>query len=134
MARSWTATGRLTPLYERVGGRDRLAELTGISGTTLSAYNSGDRPLGILNAQRIARAAGVTIEELGQPLSIEQRLERIEADIQKVIEAQMKTQQSVEGVLALVSALRRTSDPETRLAPSRRDKEARSRAPGESRP
>jgi transcriptional regulator with XRE-family HTH domain len=67
MERGWDATGLLKAVYEKVGGVDKLAELTGISRSTLSSYNSGRRPLGFKNAKRIAEAAKVPVSELGLP-------------------------------------------------------------------
>lgn len=63
----WSVEGRLAELWAAVGGRDRLAELTGIRGPELSRYNSGKQRLGIKNAQRIADALGVSLKDLGQP-------------------------------------------------------------------
>lgn len=66
--RGWKATGRLEPLWSRLKGkRDELAELTGIGGTTLSGYNSGERNLGMRNAVKIADALGVSVYDLGAP-------------------------------------------------------------------
>lgn len=62
MEKGRNVKGRLTPLYEKVGGRDELARLTGITGNTLSAYNGGTRPLGERNARRIAAGAEVSLE------------------------------------------------------------------------
>lgn len=64
---SWDATGRLAALWGRVGGRDNLADLTGIAPTTLSGYNQGRRKLGLRNGERIADALQVTIFDLGAP-------------------------------------------------------------------
>lgn len=58
----------LKPLWERVGGRDALAALSGISPTQLSGYNSGNVRLGRGNAIRIvAVVPGATLDELGIP-------------------------------------------------------------------
>jgi transcriptional regulator with XRE-family HTH domain len=66
--RGWYATGLLERLWSRPGwNRDKLAEATGIRGNTLSAYNTGGRRLGIVNARRIAGALGVTLLDLGAP-------------------------------------------------------------------
>lgn len=67
MERGWYATGLLLPLWTRVGGRDRLAELTGITGATLSGYNTGRLRLGEKNAQKIADALEITLADLGCP-------------------------------------------------------------------
>jgi len=65
---SWNAKGRLLPFWSELPGkRDGLAARTGIRGPELSAYNSGKRNLGIVNARRIAAALGVTLEDLGEP-------------------------------------------------------------------
>lgn len=67
MQKGWDATGRLSAYWSRVGGRDGLAEKTGITGSTLSGYNTGDRLLGEKNARRIAKALRITIADLGAP-------------------------------------------------------------------
>lgn len=68
MERGWDAAGRLEPLWARLPGRrDELARLTGIKPTTLSAYNSGGRRIGMRNAQRIAEALDVSLYDLGAP-------------------------------------------------------------------
>lgn len=59
--------GLLGDLWQKVGGRDQLAAITGIRGSELSRYNSGKQRLGIRNAQRIADALDVTLAELGRP-------------------------------------------------------------------
>lgn len=69
MQKGWNATGRLSAHWNRVGGRDGLAAATGITGSTLSGYNSGKRLLGEKNARVIAMALGVTIFDLGAPES-----------------------------------------------------------------
>lgn len=69
MERGWKATGRLTPVYEKVGGVDRLASLSGISRQTLSAYNTGKRGMGMKNAVKIGEAAGVSVVDLGAPVA-----------------------------------------------------------------
>lgn len=73
MERGWDATGRLRPLWGKVGGRDRLADLTGINATVLSSYNSGKRQLGEKNAKRIAKALKVSLLELGAPDGLKDR-------------------------------------------------------------
>lgn len=65
--KGWDASGRLGPLWKSIGGRDKLAEATGIRGSTLSGYNTGRLPLGKDNAARIAEALGVTTADLGEP-------------------------------------------------------------------
>src|SRR5262249_7593431 len=67
MRKSWSARGLLSPLWGRVGGRDGLAERTGIHGPTLSGYNTGRQRMGEDAGRRIAAALGVTLEELGAP-------------------------------------------------------------------
>ena len=67
MEKGWEARGLLKPLWGRVGGRDRLAELTGIQPSTISGYNAGRLPLGMANARKIAAALGVTVADLGAP-------------------------------------------------------------------
>lgn len=68
MAQSWKAKGKLKPLWDRLDGQsEELAEMTGIGRTTLSAYNSGKRKLGMANAVKIADALGVSVYDLGAP-------------------------------------------------------------------
>lgn len=63
----WDATGRLEAFWGKVGGRDKLADVTGIQRSTLSGYNTGRLPLGMKNAERIAAALNVTVFDLGAP-------------------------------------------------------------------
>ena len=66
--REYDLKDRLQPLWGRVGGRDELARLTGISGSTLSAYNTGRQHPRLANVQRIADALGVDVLDLvGEP-------------------------------------------------------------------
>lgn len=101
MRRSWSAKGLLSPLWGRVGGRDGLAERTGIHGPTLSGYNSGRARMGEDAGRRIAAALGVTLEELGAPpqeahpspiladlAAIKARIGDVEGDLQRQLEAQ----------------------------------------------
>lgn len=67
MQADYDLTGRLQPLWARVGGRDELARLTGISGPTLSAYNTGRQRARARNIERIAAAVGVTVGDLVTP-------------------------------------------------------------------
>lgn len=93
MNKGWDATGLLEPLWGRVGGRDRLAALTGIQAPTLSGYNTGRLPLGLRNAEKVASALGVTVFDLGAPTaeaegpaaqSVLDRLEEAEAALRKL--------------------------------------------------
>lgn len=70
MEQGWDATGLLSALWDAVGKRDGLAAITGIRPSTLSAYNSGSRKLGLANGHRIAAALGVTIYEIGAPREV----------------------------------------------------------------
>lgn len=79
---SWDATGQLRALWGSVGGRDALADLTGILPTTLSSYNSGKRRLGFRHGELIAGALGVTVQDLGAP-------ERDEAVLRRLIRAEV---------------------------------------------
>jgi transcriptional regulator with XRE-family HTH domain len=85
MEKGWDATGCLARYWKRVGGRDGLADVTGIQPSTISGYNTGRLRLGITNGERIAQALGVTIFELGAPTAEEAAagavtlLERVEA-------------------------------------------------------
>jgi transcriptional regulator with XRE-family HTH domain len=67
MEKGWDATGRLAAFWGRAGGRDKLAELTGINKATLSGYNSGRLGLGYDNATKIATVLQVSLLELGAP-------------------------------------------------------------------
>ena len=44
--------------------QDKLAELSGIKNTTISAYENHKKTIGLYNLSRIAKAFGVTIDEL----------------------------------------------------------------------
>lgn len=55
-------------MWKAAGGRDALAAKAGITPPgTLSAYNSGSRPLGVRNGKKLADALGLTIYDLGAP-------------------------------------------------------------------
>lgn len=87
MQRGWKANGLIRPLWQNYpGGRDGLARAIGSSGSVLSAINSGSRNLGLGLGQRLAAERGVTLLELGAPLSyltgdrtLVDRLESLEA-------------------------------------------------------
>lgn len=71
MARSWNAKGRVEDAWKRLGvtnGRDSLAQLTGIPATNLSSMNTGNKPMTVEQGQKIVKATGVTLLELGAPL------------------------------------------------------------------
>lgn len=98
MQRGWDATGKLSAVWDRVGGRDGLALAAGIAPTTLSGYNSGERKLGIVNARKIAgvKQLGVTIFDLGAPATDEtapdlqtlnDHLRSLEAELERLGEA-----------------------------------------------
>lgn len=92
----WSAQGLLEPLWKEIGGRDELARRTGILGQTLSGYNTGKRPLGLINGRKIASALGVSLAELGGPLEgddprsqmVGSRLERLEEQALTVVDLQ----------------------------------------------
>jgi hypothetical protein len=65
--KSCYATGLLSRHWGKVGGRDALARLTGIRGTSLSGYNTGRLNLGERNARKIAEALDLTLLDLGAP-------------------------------------------------------------------
>jgi len=68
MKEGWDASGRLEAIWnEFPGRRDEMAARTGIGKSTLSAYNSGARQLGMRNAMRIAQALEISIYDLGAP-------------------------------------------------------------------
>lgn len=96
MERGWDATGRLEALWHRVGGRDKLAGITGISPTTLSGYNTGKKPLGMKNAPRIAEALGVTVYDLGAPPAVPKDPER---DLLALVEEVRDRLQRIEQLL-----------------------------------
>lgn len=82
MGNGWDATGLLKAHWGRVGGRDKLAAATGINPALLSSYNTGKQPLGQRNAERIAEALGITVQDLGAPSglgepSLRELLERL---------------------------------------------------------
>lgn len=90
MDRSWSATGRVKQLWDLVGGRDELATLTGIGGTTLSAYNTGKRKIGLGNAEKIVAAVReeghhVSLLDLGAPELESARLDRLERRVEEVL-------------------------------------------------
>lgn len=71
MTQSWNAKGLVQQAWQRLGvqnGRDALAQLTGIPGTNLSSMNTGNKPMTVGTAKKIAAATGVTLLELGAPL------------------------------------------------------------------
>lgn len=68
MQKGWKAAGLLQPLWGSVGGRERLAEITGINTSTLSGINTGRLNLGPGNARKIAAALEVSVLELGAPI------------------------------------------------------------------
>lgn len=124
MEKGWSAKGLLKPLWGSVGGRDGLERATGISGSTLSAYNAGSRPLGIVNARRIAAALNVSLLDLGAPEEADQKLAEALTVRLASIEAELAAlhrsrEQGTEGILrrlvALEVGLRRLSQQLARL-------------------
>lgn len=86
-------------MWARVGGRDALAALTGISPTQLSGYNSGKARLGRGNAMRIvAVIPGATLDELGiPPAKSEVSLQAISESIDALLRiASINTQRRTE--------------------------------------
>lgn len=67
MKEGWNAEGLLKPLWIKYGGRDKLAEDAKVSRSTLASANSGKRNLGPDAGERIAKALGVSVLELGAP-------------------------------------------------------------------
>jgi transcriptional regulator with XRE-family HTH domain len=116
MAEGWDAAGRLEPLWGRVGGRDKLAKLTGIQPGTLSSYNSGKRGLGEKNARRIAAVLKVSIFDLGAPeAAASTRRERRVVDRLREVEAALEALGPDLAELAnRVSSLERPGQPRTR--------------------
>lgn len=62
--KEYDLANRLQPLWATIGGRDELARRTGITGTTLSAYNTGRQHPRLANVQKIADALGVDLLDL----------------------------------------------------------------------
>lgn len=124
MEKGWSARGLLQPLWARVGGRDALAELTGITGQTLSAYNTGKRPLGHANARRIAEALEVSVLELGAPAeeadesgrTILGRLEALEERDVRAAEAILKLRKDLAAAVRSIRVLERQSPAKSRPA------------------
>lgn len=123
----WSAKGLLKPLWDELPGkRDELAAVTGIRGTTLSAYNSGARPLGLANARRISAALDVTLLELGAPLdqadwadrTLLGHLRQLETDVQELA-GHVRDQGLMLEALLVALGVRR-DDPESGPGPTRR--------------
>lgn len=75
LATSWKATGLVQPVWNRLDvpkdKRGELARLTGIPATNLSAMNTGNMPMTMEMAERIAAAIeGLSVLELGAPLEL----------------------------------------------------------------
>lgn len=101
MAQGYSVKGLLAPLWKRIGGRDALAEATGISPTLLSSYNTGKGNLGRVNAERIIAAIpGATLADLAippadEPSPIMRELAAIRAQLEggdKSIRGQLRKQ------------------------------------------
>lgn len=114
MEKGWDARGRLAPLWRELPGkRDELAERSGVKGPTLSAYNSGKRPLGYGNARKIAQALGVSLLDLGAPeatadeeyQTIDLRLELLAAQLAEAVEATAKMGRQVDRLQARLRIL-----------------------------
>lgn len=115
----WKATGLLSTHWGKVGGRDALARLTGIQGTSLSGYNTGRLNLGEKNARKIADALDLTLLDLGAPveadpetgLSILRRLEAVEEDFREGLLIQTAVNAEVRDLLSRVQRLERRQGP-----------------------
>jgi len=119
--KGWDAKGLLKPLWGRVGGRDGLARLTGITGETLSGYNTGRLPLGRKNAERIADALSISVAELGAPapyvaedeLTLHERVSLLEQRVE-LLEALNRVEEeparAAEAMAVLEQRLRRLRD------------------------
>lgn len=98
MEKGWNASAQLRALLEarRAAGekgwtQDWLADVTGIRRSTVNGNVTGRLPLGMTNAERYAKALGVTVEDLGAATngrraelagwaeSVEERLARMQA-------------------------------------------------------
>ena len=94
MQKGWDAKGLLRPLWLRYGGRDRLAEAVGTTGSALSSINSGQRRLGLMLGRKLALALDVSLAELGAPLDLAEegdtliaRLEALEEQVAQGFES-----------------------------------------------
>lgn len=122
--RGWDAKGLLAPLWQErftgAGRREQLAALVEISPQTLSAYNSGNRPLGITNARKLAAALGVSLADLGAPegvpdargATLRDRLEELAATLTDALEDQAKQKRELRDLRSRVRKL------EARRAPA----------------
>lgn len=131
MQKGWDAAGLLQPLWGRVGGRERLAELTGIHTSTLSGLNSGRLNLGRDNALKLAAALGVSLAELGAPegeddargQTLRDRLEELAAKLTDSMDVQAKQGRELRDLRGRVRKLegqRATVAAETKRPRSRR--------------
>jgi transcriptional regulator with XRE-family HTH domain len=121
--RGWDAKGLLAPLWQErftgAGRREQLAELVEISPQTLSAYNSGKRPLGITNARKLAAALGVSLAELGAPegesdprgATLRSRLDELAAKLADALVEQKKQRRDLQEIRRLVRKLEARHEP-----------------------
>lgn len=123
--RSWKATGLLAPLWGRVGGRDALAERTGIQPATISGYNTGRLNLTLNAARRIALALDVTIYDLGAPAEIEmdgspllRQLAEIRSVLDELVSQLAQVLQRETGLAALVDKQATLLEQQTHLLES----------------
>lgn len=131
LATSWNATGLVRDAWLRLdvpkGHREELARLTGIPATSLSAMNTGHRPMTMAQAERIAAAVpGLTLLDLGareeeanvEHRSIVARLEEAEAALNDL-------GPQLERLARRVAALEREARTKKKPAATRRTKAAR---------
>lgn len=121
MERGWDASGLLEGLWGRIGGRDRLAELTGIQPGTLSGYNTGRLPLGLANARKIAAALEVSVLDLGAPeeAAVTRRDRRVIDRLREVEAALQALGPDLAALGDRVNALEKRGQPRTRGGRSR---------------
>lgn len=91
MEKGWKAKGRLEPLYEQVGGRDKLAELSGLSVGHVSSVNGGTKDLGIAAANKLlAATSGFSLLDLGAPARVVSGQRREAAAVTRLAQLEKK--------------------------------------------
>lgn len=109
MERGWDASTHLRELLAKhEWTHAKLAEMTGIRQSTISAYatesEESRRDLGIVNANRIATAFGVTTEELGEPVTAEAKaLQRVQHRLRLVEKRARRNSDRIERILSALT-------------------------------
>lgn len=121
MQKGWDAKGLLTPLYARHGGREGLAEKTGVSIAHLSGVNNGKRELGIDAARKIAEATGISVLELGAPVEEADEKGRSWLDLLEELRVEMaaenlKLREDLAKAIRRIRALEKRAQPESQTA------------------